>query len=125
MPAPRPPSAERESLASLLHRVQLLAGDLLLLVMLDVRHSAHRAMEIVFVVVVCSVLIVSAWLALVVAASGWLLGSGASWTTVLLVAAALNVVVALLAVGWVRRRQAPLFAATLRQLRAEPPEEER
>ncbi|WP_248281213.1 phage holin family protein [Azoarcus sp. TTM-91] len=118
-------TAAGESIVTLFGRARRLAGDLLLLAVLDARYSARRAIEIVCVVVVTSVLLVTAWLALVVAASGWLVGAGVSWPAVLLVAAGLNVVAALAAAAWLRRRVGELpFAATLRQLRGEAAEGE-
>ncbi|ANQ85002.1 phage holin family protein [Azoarcus olearius] len=114
------PGAER--LSGLVARARRLAADFALLAVLDARCSARRAIEIVGVVIVTSVLLVTAWLALVVSVTVWLLGAGTSWPGVLAIAALLNVVAAGAAAVWLKRRLHDLpFAATLRQLRGEPP----
>lgn len=111
-----------ERLSGLLARARRLAADFAMLAVLDARYSARRAIEILGVVVVTSVLLVTAWLALIVAVTVWLLGSGASWPAALVVAALLNIAAAAAAAFWLKRRLHELpFAATLRQLRGEPP----
>lgn len=110
-----------ETLSGLVGRARRLAADFALLAVLDARYSARRAIEIVGVVVVTSVLLVTAWLALVVAVTVWLIGTGTSWPGALLGAAGMNVLAAVLAALWLKRRLHELpFAATLRQLRGEP-----
>lgn len=114
-----------ERLSGLVARACRLAADFAVLAVMDARYSARRAIEIVGVVVVTAVLLVTAWLALVVAVAVWLLGSGASWPGVLGLAALLNILAALATGLWLKRRLHELpFAATLRQLRGEPPPEE-
>ena len=114
-----------ERLSGLFARASRLAADFAVLAVMDARYSAYRAIEILAVVVVTSVLLVTAWLALVIAVSVWLLGAGTSWPSVLLIAALINIVAALCAGFWLKRRIHGLpFAATLRQLRGEPPPEE-
>lgn len=110
-----------ETLSGLMGRVRRLAADFALLAVMDGRYTARRAIEIVGVVVVTSVLLVTAWLALVVAVTVWLLGTGTSWTGALLAAAGMNVVASVIAGLWLKRRLNELpFAATLRQLKGEP-----
>ena len=116
------PEGAAERLSGLLARAGRLAVDFAQLTVLDARYSARRAIEILAVVVVTSVLLVTAWLALVIAVTVSMLGAGTSWPGVLAVAAGLNIVAAVFAGLWIKRRLSELpFAATLRQLRGEPP----
>jgi hypothetical protein len=59
---------------------------------------------------------------LVAAAVVWAVGAGANWGLAILVAAIINIAVAIGLAYWAKS-QIPdlLFAATLRQLRGEPP----
>ena len=67
---------------------------------------------------------VAAWLTGVAALMGWAVDEGTTWPVVLGWAAVVNIVVAGALVLWARSRFAELpFAATLRQLRAQLPEE--
>ena len=68
--------------------------------------------------IIISILVVSAWMALVAAAVVWAVGAGASWGLALVVAAIVNIIVAVAIAFW-GKSQVPdlLFAATLRQLR--------
>jgi ribose/xylose/arabinose/galactoside ABC-type transport system permease subunit len=101
------------------------ASNYATLIVLDARRAAVQFAWVVAGGIFVSVLLVTAWLAIVVALAVWLLGSGMSWPAVLLVAAALNIVGAVIMGMLVRGRfdSAP-FAATLRQFRSEPHEAE-
>jgi uncharacterized membrane protein YqjE len=108
--------------ADLFSRCRRLAADFSHLAVLDARYAVRHIAEILCVAVVASVLVVTAWLAMVTAAMGWLIGGGTSWPAALLLAAVLNVVAAVVVAVWLRQRQKELpFASTLRQLRGDPP----
>lgn len=109
------------SLSGLLHRTRRLASAFASLVVLDARQTFHELLQVMCVAIAAIVLLVTAWLALVVAIAGWLIADGVPWPVVLAVAALANVVVAAVAGLWLWRRLKTLpFAATLRQLRGEP-----
>jgi|SRR5262245_11234676 len=99
-----------------------LAADYVLLAVLDARSAAVKLALLLSAGLAAAVLAVTAWLAFVVAASVWLLGTGASWPLALVAAAGVNVVAAGILTWWVRRPVSELpFAAILRQLRGDPP----
>jgi hypothetical protein len=107
---------------SLLRSLRELAVDYAVLAVLDARRAAVRLGWLLAAGVVAAVLAVTAWLALVVAVVVALTDDGTSWAAVLALAAAANVGVAVALGLWVRSRVRELpFAATLRQLRGEPP----
>ena len=107
--------------ALLLQQSRRLLADYALLAVLDVRSAATQLARALAAVLVASVLATTAWLAVVVAAVGWLVGN-TGWPGALVGAAVLNIVAAALVLWWVKGRLTTLpFAATLRQLRGEPP----
>jgi hypothetical protein len=107
--------------ALLLKRSRRLLADYALLVVLDLRSAALQLALVLSAVLVAAMLLTTAWLACIVAAVAWLEGSG-GWPAGLLVAALLNLLAAGLLAWWARGRLTELpFAATLRQLRGEPP----
>ena len=90
------------------------------LAVLDMQRAALQFAWLVGGGIVITVLLVTAWLAAVVALAVWLLGQGMSWPAVLVVAAMLNIVAAGL-VGWRLKNvfdEVP-FAATMRQIKME------
>ena len=88
--------------------------------MLDGRSAAIRFAWLLCCGVIVAILVVTAWLALVAGGIVWMLGSGTSWITALIVAAAINLVGAVGLALWMRGLfHDPPFAATLRQLRGE------
>ncbi len=106
-----------EPLARAAAAFKRVAGSYALLAVLDMRRAAVQLAWIVGGGIVITVLLVTAWLASVVALAVWLLGQGMSWPAVLVVAASLNVVAAGLVVWRMRNVfQIAPFAATLRQL---------
>jgi len=110
---------------SLLRSARELAVDYAVLAVLDARRAAIRLGWLLGAGLVAAVLLVTAWLALVVAAVVALTGDGTSWGAVLALAAAANVAVAAGLGLWIKGRVRELpFAATLRQLRGEPPGKE-
>jgi uncharacterized membrane protein YqjE len=103
-----------------------LVSDHTQLALLEVQRASLGLIKIIAAAVVISVLAVTAWMALVTAGVVWAVGAGASWGVAIVVAAVLNIVAAVALAMWIKA-QVPelLFAATLRQLRGEPPDEER
>jgi uncharacterized membrane protein YqjE len=99
-----------------------LAHDHALLALFEVQRASLGLVKIIGAAVVISVLAVSAWMGLVAAGVMWAIGAGASWGMAIAVAAVLNLVAAAALAVWIKK-QVPelLFAATLRQLRGEPP----
>jgi len=99
-----------------------LVHDHTLLALLEVQRASLGLVKIIGAAVVISVLIVAAWMGLVAAGIVWAVGAGASWGVAIVVAAVVNLVAAAALAFWIKA-QVPelLFAATLRQLRGEPP----
>jgi uncharacterized membrane protein YqjE len=99
-----------------------LVRDHALLALLEVQRASLGLVKIIGAAVVISVLVVAAWMGLVAAGVVWAVGEGARWSTAILVAALVNLVAAGGLAFWIKA-QVPelLFAATLRQLRGEPP----
>lgn len=116
------------SIAGLLRRSRRLAAAFASLVVLDARRTFDELVWIACVAIAGTVLLVTAWLAFVVAIAGWIIGNGVGWPGVLAIAALVNVLAAAGAGWWLWKRVHEMpFAATLRQLRgdAPPPEQER
>jgi NAD/NADP transhydrogenase alpha subunit len=108
---------------SLLRALRELAVDYAVLAALDARRAAIRLGWLLAGGLIAAVLVVSAWLAFVVAVVVALTDGGTSWAAALALAGAANVAVAIALGAWIRRRMRELpFAATLRQLRGEPPD---
>jgi hypothetical protein len=101
---------------------QGLVHDHALLALLEVQRASLGLVKIIGAAVMISVLAVCAWMGLVAAGVMWAVGAGASWGLAIAIAAGLNVVAAAALAMWIKA-QVPelLFAATLRQLRGEPP----
>ena len=99
-----------------------LVHDHSLLALLEVQRASVGLVKIIGAAVVISVLAVSAWMGLVAAGVVWAVGAGASWGLAIAIAAVLNLIAAGALAMWIKA-QVPelLFAATLRQLRGEPP----
>jgi uncharacterized membrane protein YqjE len=102
-----------------------LVHDHSLLALLEVQRASLGLVKIIGAAVVLSVLVVAAWMGLVAAGIVWAVGAGASWGAAIVVGALLNLVAAAALAFWIKA-QVPelLFAATLRQLRGEPPAED-
>src|SRR5688572_28551368 len=128
-PTPAPADATEASFLGPFERVfatlKRMVSNYATLVVLDAQRAAVQFAWVVAGGIFVSVLLVTAWLAIVVALAVWLLGSGMSWPAVLLVAAGLNIVGAAIVGMMIRGRfdSAP-FAATLRQFKSEPHEAE-
>jgi hypothetical protein len=125
--APGEPEAPHETsflepLERMFATLRRIATNYALLAVLDARRAAMQLAWLIGAGILIVVLVVTAWLAGVVALSVILLGRGMSWPGVLGVAALLNLVGAALVVWRVKGvfDRAP-FAAVLRQIKAEPP----
>lgn len=123
-------SPETPPAPHLLRRVAMVVDDLrelacdhLELATLEVRRAGSELVRMLCAAVAVSILFTTAWLALVAGGIVWITSAGMSWSSALLIAASLNVLVGGLLAWWIRSNaQEPLFAASLRQLRrdAEP-----
>ncbi len=102
-----------------------LVQDHALLALLEVQRAGISLVKIIIAGIIISILVVSAWMALVAAAVVWAIGAGASFGLAILIAALANIAVAVGLAFWARS-QVPdlLFAATLRQLRKDVPHTE-
>ena len=102
-----------------------MASNYATLVVLDVRRAAVQFAWLVAGGIFISVLVVTAWLAAVVALCVWLLGDVLTWPGVLLVAAALNIVGA--AIVGLRLKavfEHVPFEATLRHIKSDDDKDE-
>lgn len=94
------------------------------LAVLDLRRAVVQFAWLIAGGIFITVLVVSAWLAAVVALAAWLLGAGLSWPAVLLIAGAINLVGAAIAGMRIKHvfEHVP-FSATLRQLKSDDDEQ--
>lgn len=91
-----------------------------ILLVLEAQRAGMHLAFMLGAVLVAAVLVVTAWLAIVVAIIVWLAGEDVPWPGVLLIAALLNLVAAAAVAWWARQQigEKP-FSATLRQLSAD------
>lgn len=121
-----PPDTQETSFLEPIERtfasLKRLATNYALLGVLDARRAAMQFAWLIAAGILISVLVVTAWLAGVVAFAVWLFGKGMSWPAVLSIAAGLNLVGAAIVGVKVKHvfDQKP-FSALLRQIKAEPP----
>jgi uncharacterized membrane protein YqjE len=122
MSSPHAPS----KLAVAWANVKGLVQDHALLAVLELQRAGISLVKMVSAGIIISILIVSAWMGFVAAAVVWAVGAGASFELALVVAAIVNIVVAIAIAYWAKS-QIPdlLFAATLRQLRQDVPHPEK
>ena len=108
------------ALVRLLGEARQLVADYSLLAVLDARRSALQLAWLLSSGLVVAVLIVTAWLALVVAGMIWIADSVVSWPAALAIGAFLNIAGAGALLWWMRSlvTEKP-FEALLRQLRGE------
>jgi len=109
-------------LGRLLGEARQLVADYSLLAVLDGRRAALQLAWLLSTGLSVAVLLVTAWLALVVAGITWLLGERVSWPAALAIGAALNVAGAAALLWWMRTLvvEKP-FTALLRQLKGDEP----
>ena len=106
--------------------VKGLVQDHALLAVLELQRAGISFVKMVAAGIIISILVISAWMGLVAAAVVWAVGAGANWSVALIVAAVVNIAVAIGLALWAKK-QVPdlLFAATLRQLKKDVPHPER
>jgi uncharacterized membrane protein YqjE len=99
--------------------------DHALLAVLELQRAGISFVKMVAAGIIISILVVSAWMGFVAAAVVWAVGAGANWSVALIVAAVVNIAVAIGLAFWAKK-QVPdlLFAATLRQLKKDVPHPE-
>ena len=121
-PAPEAETSFLEPIERTFASLRRLATNYALLGVLDARRAAMQFAWLIAAGILITVLVVTAWLAGVVALAVWLFGKGLSWPAVLSIAAGLNLVGAGLVGLKVKSifDQKP-FSALLRQIKAEPP----
>ena len=116
------PAGLGDLLGRLLGEARQLVADYSLLAVLDGRRAALQLAWLLSTGLVVAVLLVTAWLALVVAGVTWLLGENASLPAALALGAALNTVGAAALLWWMRSLVVEMpFTALLRQLKGEEP----
>jgi uncharacterized membrane protein YqjE len=115
-PPSHPPLTQR--IVTLVADTRELLCDHLELAVLEARRAGAGLVRTLCAAVVISLLVVTAWLALVAASIVWVTDAGGGWAVAVACAALANVSLAV-GVAWWLRSQARdlLFAATLRQLR--------
>jgi uncharacterized membrane protein YqjE len=105
--------------------LKALVQDHALLAVLELQRAGVSLVKMIIAGIVISILVVSAWMAIVAAAIAFAIGQGANWALAILVAAFVNLLVAGGIALWAKK-QVPdlLFAATMRQLRKDVPDGE-
>ena len=131
MNSPYASSADRRSYSSTSKlslawtNVKGLVQDQALLAVLELQRAGISLVKMVAAGIVISILVVSAWMAIVAAGVVWAVGAGANWGLAIFIAALANIALAAGLAFWAKS-QIPdlLFAATLRQLRKTRPDTE-
>lgn len=102
-----------------------LVQDHALLAVLEVQRASISLVKMVAAAIIISILVVSAWMGIVAAGVVWAIGAGANFGLAILIAALVNIALAVGLAFWAKK-QIPdlLFSATLRQLRKDAPHKE-
>src|SRR3954466_9694205 len=109
-----------DALGRLLGEGRQLVSDYTLLAVLDARRAAIQFAWLLSSGLMAAVLLVTAWLALVVAVMVWLFEETTSWPAALAIGAILNIAGAGALLWWMRHLLVDLpFSALLRQLKGE------
>jgi len=117
---PPPPAGVFDRLSKTAQDAGRLVLDHVELAALEAQRAADGLIRILIASIFVTVLVVAAWMALVAGAAIWATGSGMSLPWALVLASGVNLVAAVAAGLWIRARVPKLmFAATLRQLRAD------
>jgi uncharacterized membrane protein YqjE len=105
--------------------LKALVQDHALLAVLEVQRAGVSLVKMIAAGIVISILVVSAWMGIVAAIVGFAIGQGANWALAILIAALVNIGIAV-AIAFYAKKQVPdlLFAATLRQLKRDVPGKE-
>ena len=95
-----------------------LARDHLEIAVLEAQRAGVGLTKVLSAAVVISVLVITAWLSFVAGFIVWITDTGVSWPLALALGGIANLVLAGVAVLWIRKQKAAFtFDATLRQLR--------
>jgi len=106
------------SALAVLRDIRNLASDHLELIALEAQRASLGLVKILCAAIIVSILVVTAWIAVIAGAIVWATSAGISWPWALLVAALANLVVGAVIVFWIRGQVPELmFSATLRQFR--------
>jgi len=106
------------SALAVLRDMRSLGADHLELIALEAQRASFGVVKILCAAIVVSILVVTAWIALIAGAIVWATSAGVSWPWALVIAALANLTVGALIVFWIRGQLPELmFSATLRQLR--------
>jgi len=106
------------SALTVLRDIRNLASDHLELIALEAQRASMGLVKILCAAIVVSILVVTAWIALIAGAIVWATSAGISWPWALLVAALANLIVGAIILFWIRGQVPELmFSATLRQFR--------
>lgn len=117
-PGPAEDASVRTALRSAWADLQSMAREHAYLAVLEAQRAGLHLTYILAAVLVVSVLLVTAWLALVTGLVVWLTAR-LGWPAILTIAAAANLIAAVGVVFWVKRQVTQMpFSATLRQLAA-------
>ena len=120
--APVSGSTVLEDAQSLLHELGGLTHDRLRLAALETRRAGESLVSMIITGVMVAFLLSSAWLGLMASAVLGLIGNGVVATSAILLAVALNLLLALILYRVIRRKSRYLqFPATLRSLQTQPP----
>lgn len=105
--------------------LKALVQDHALLAVLEIQRAGVSFVKMIIAGIVISILVITAWMALIAAAIAFAVGQGANWALAILIAAFVNLAVAAGLALWAKS-QLPdlLFAATVRQLRKDVPNRE-
>lgn len=115
--AAQPPSLATRA-GMLVRDVRDLACDHLELAALEAQRAGQGLTKMLTAAVVISILVVSAWLALVSGGIVWATENGVTWPVALVIAAVVNLALAAALAFWIKGQTGDLmFSATLRQLR--------
>jgi uncharacterized membrane protein YqjE len=107
-------------ISNLARDVREIAADHVELAVLEAQQAGIGLAKILCGAVVISILLVTAWLALVASAIVWATSEGVSWTSALIIAAVINIVAGAILAFWMKSQVGELlFSATLRQLRGD------
>ena len=82
--------------------VKALLQDHALLAVLEVQRAGVSLIKIIIAGIVISILVVSAWMGLVAAAIGGAVGAGANWALAVLIAALVNIALAVGLAFWAK-----------------------
>lgn len=120
---PRKGSGVLEDAQSLWQELRELSHDRFRLAALETQRAGDSLVGMIMAGMMVAVLLIGAWLGLLAAAVLWLVEHGVVASSAILLAVAFNLLLSLILCGVMRRKSRYLqFPATLRNLRARPPE---